>query len=159
MKYVSFRTPEGYESVGVLSDSIVIDIGVTVAGGHAGLSPIRQLIAKMARSEVKNYLAELAERTLRDSGAWTIVTPAQLAVVTFRYEGAGLGADATDALHGRLVEEMMADGFAIVTSTVLNGRPVLRLCTINPRTADADIEETIRRLTLIARRLSSAGAE
>ena len=45
MKYVSFRTPEGYESVGVLSDSIVIDIGATVAGRHAGLSPIRQLVA------------------------------------------------------------------------------------------------------------------
>jgi hypothetical protein len=44
MKYVSFRTAEGYESVGVLIDSTVIDIGVTDSR-DAGLSPIRQLIA------------------------------------------------------------------------------------------------------------------
>jgi hypothetical protein len=46
MKYVSFRTPEGYESVGVLIDSTVIDIGVTDSR-RAGLSPIRQLIASL----------------------------------------------------------------------------------------------------------------
>jgi hypothetical protein len=33
-----------------------------------------------------------------------------------------------------------------VTSTTLRGRSVLRLCTINPRTTESDIEETIERL-------------
>jgi hypothetical protein len=41
---------------------------------------------------------------------------------------------------------MMAESYALVTSTVLDGHPVLRLCTINPRTTDEDIEETVRRL-------------
>src|SRR3954471_24309303 len=102
-----------------------------------GLAAFRNAIARGL------HLAELAEAALRRSGAWTIVTPAQLAVVTFRYEPAGLGEAEADALHGRIVEAMMADGYAIVTSTVLNGRPVLRFCTINPRTSDEDIEETV----------------
>src|SRR5579875_3310087 len=113
-----------------------------------GLAAFRKAIERGPR------LAEAAERALRQTGDWAIVTPAQLAVVTFRYQTAGLAEAETDALHARIVEAMMADGFACVTSTVLNGRPVLRLCTINPRTSDEDIEETVRRLTVIARRLT-----
>jgi 2-keto-4-pentenoate hydratase/2-oxohepta-3-ene-1,7-dioic acid hydratase in catechol pathway len=47
MKYVSFRTADGYESVGILSASTVLDIGISVDGRHAGLSPIRRLIASL----------------------------------------------------------------------------------------------------------------
>lgn len=113
-----------------------------------GLAAFRNAIERGLR------LAELVEAALRQSEDWSIVTPAQLAVVTFRYRAAGMAEAEADALHGRIVEETMADGYALVTSTVLNGRPVLRLCTINPRTTDADMEETVRRLTAIARRLS-----
>jgi glutamate/tyrosine decarboxylase-like PLP-dependent enzyme len=115
-----------------------------------GLAAFRNAIARGIA------LAELAEDALRRSGAWTIVTPAQLAVVTFRYAADDSGADdsGADALHARIVEETMTEGFALVTSTVVGGRPVLRLCTINPRTTDEDIEETVRRLTETARRLS-----
>jgi hypothetical protein len=45
---------------------------------------------------------------------------------------------------------MLQDGFALATSTVLNGRTVLRLCTINPRTTEADIEQTLDWLDVIA---------
>jgi hypothetical protein len=38
---------------------------------------------------------------------------------------------------------MLRDGFALATSTVLDGRKALRLCTINPRTTEADIEQTL----------------
>jgi aromatic-L-amino-acid decarboxylase len=112
-----------------------------------GLAAFRSAIARGI------YLAELAEAALRRSGAWTVVTPAQLAVVTFRYAEGEANETETDALHARIVQEMMDEGFAIVTSTVLNGRPVLRFCTINPRTTDEDIEGTVERLTGIARRL------
>jgi hypothetical protein len=41
---------------------------------------------------------------------------------------------------------------ATVTSTVLKGRPALRLCTINPRTTDSDIALTLRQLAGAGRR-------
>jgi hypothetical protein len=41
---------------------------------------------------------------------------------------------------------MVRDGFAAPSTTVLGGRAVLRLCTINPRTTFEDVERTIERM-------------
>src|SRR5207237_2176504 len=64
-------------------------------------------------------LAEQAEAALRSSGRWEIVTPAQLGILTFRLPGA-------DAINERLVPAMIADGFAMFSSTRLRGRTALR---------------------------------
>jgi len=90
-------------------------------------------------------LAELAERELRARKGWEILSPAQVATVCFRF-----GND--DALQTRLVDEMMQDGYALLTSTELRGAVALRLCTINPRTTEQDIVETVARLDKLARR-------
>lgn len=100
-------------------------------------------------------ISEIAQRELETTEGWKIVTPARLAVVTFRYDPPGLDDAAVDALQGRMVEAMLADGYALATSTVLKGRPVLRFCTINPRTTDDEIRETVRRMTKMGRRLAA----
>lgn len=89
-------------------------------------------------------LADFTETCLRRISGWEIVTPSQMGIVCFRYAGAD------DADHLRLVQELLRDGFALITSTTLRGRTVLRTCTINPRTTEADIEQTLHRLTSIA---------
>jgi aromatic-L-amino-acid/L-tryptophan decarboxylase len=89
-------------------------------------------------------LAELAEARLREMPNWEVVSSAQMAVICFRYRGSD------DAAHASLVEAMLKDGFAFVTSTVLQGRTVLRMCTINPRTTDSDIELTLEKLDRLA---------
>jgi glutamate/tyrosine decarboxylase-like PLP-dependent enzyme len=101
-------------------------------------------------------IAEIAERELAATDGWKIVTPAQLAVVTFRFSPPGLSTQAVDGLQGRIVEAMLADGYALATSTVLAGRPVLRFCTINPRTSDEEIRETVRLMTEMGRGLAAA---
>lgn len=88
-------------------------------------------------------LAERAQARLEATPGWEIVTPAQLAILTFRRTG-------DDALTATLADRAVADGYAAPSSTVLRGRPALRLCTINPRTTDAEIDETIARLTALA---------
>ena len=45
---------------------------------------------------------------------------------------------------------MLRDGFAFLTSTTLKGITALRLCTINPRTTEQDIVQTIDRLEKFA---------
>ncbi|HXA67684.1 MAG TPA: aminotransferase class V-fold PLP-dependent enzyme [Bryobacteraceae bacterium] len=90
-------------------------------------------------------LAEFTEARLRKMPGWEIVTPAQMGIVCFRYAGGD------DAAHLRLVQSILKDGFALITSTVLQGRTVLRTCTINPRTTQSDIEETLDRLDRLAR--------
>lgn len=95
-------------------------------------------------------LAEFTEACLRAMPGWEIVTPANMAVVCFRYSSG------SNAFHLRLVQALLDDGFALITSTILRGRTVLRTCTINPRTTEADIRSTLERLDLLAHTLLGA---
>jgi hypothetical protein len=45
---------------------------------------------------------------------------------------------------------MVADGFAAPSTTEVDGRVALRMCTINPRTTFNDIDETIWRLDALS---------
>jgi aromatic-L-amino-acid/L-tryptophan decarboxylase len=92
-------------------------------------------------------LAEVAERKLRSMAGWEVVTPAQMGVVCFRRS------DADEGFYPKMHDAMLADGFALASSTVLNGRTVLRLCTISPRTTEADVEQTIEWLDALAGRI------
>lgn len=85
-------------------------------------------------------LAEHAQRVIDADSRWELVTPAQLGIVTFRLAGAS---EAEQAARARALSR---DGYAAVTSTRLGNRSVLRLCTINPRTSEDDIDSTLERL-------------
>ncbi|MYH64501.1 MAG: hypothetical protein F4136_02455 [Chloroflexi bacterium] len=87
--------------------------------------------------------AELAERLLHEAGCWEIVTPAQMAIVTFRYIPANSDAALADEITHRLVGRLLEDGSAFASGTRLRGRPVMRMCTNNPRTTTADLRQTI----------------
>jgi aromatic-L-amino-acid decarboxylase len=91
-------------------------------------------------------LAEMAEAEVRALPHWEVVTPAQMGILTFRCVPPGRDPEQVNGLNRRLVAGMIADGFAMISSTVLRGQTVLRLCTINPRTTEADVRETVRRL-------------
>lgn len=95
-------------------------------------------------------LAEFFQERLGRMPGWEIITPAQMAVVCFRYSAAD------DAAHLRLVQAIIDDGFAMITSTVLRGRTVLRVCTINPRTTDSDIAAALERLDMLTKRISQS---
>ena len=103
-----------------------------------GLSAVRQAIERGFE------LAELAESLLRDAGRWTIVTPAQMAIVTFQYQPA----DGDEALANRVTDElqgaMAANGFAFASTTQLKGKTVMRLVTNNPRTTPSDLRQTVQ---------------
>ncbi len=103
--------------------------------------------------------AEFAESLLRKSSHWEITSSAQLGMLTFRYRlplpqgGSDLGRsmeNAEDTLNQRLASEIIRDGYASLTTTKLRGRTVLRMCSINPRTTEEDIRNTLARLEVIA---------
>lgn len=91
-------------------------------------------------------LAEIAEHELRARKGWEILSPAQMATVCFRFGD-------NDDVQTQLVDAMMRDGYALLTSTTLRGVVSLRLCTINPRTTEQDIVGTVERLDKLARQL------
>ena len=109
-----------------------------------GLAALRDAVARGIA------LAEHAERRLR-AGPWEVVTPAQLAIVSFRPRR-----EDGDRLVPRLVDGTTQGGFAAVSSTTLRGRPVLRLCTINPRTTTDDLDATIEGLERLVRESPSS---
>ena len=100
-------------------------------------------------------LAELAESLLRNAGKWEIVTPAQMAIVTFRYKPA----DGDNALANRVTDElqgaMAANGFAFASTTMLRGNTVMRLVTNNPRTTASDLRQTVQIMGRLAADLES----
>ncbi len=86
-------------------------------------------------------LAEFSEQVLRETpDVWEVVTPAQIGIVCFALKNAPSGEQA------RRAQALADSGFACLTSTQLKGREVLRLCTLNPLTTQADIRETLQRL-------------
>jgi len=105
-----------------------------------GLAAFREAVSRGI------YLARFAEGLLREDPDWEIATPAQIGIITFRYRPPGFEQVDTDAATGEIVKKMLAGKYAMVTSTELNSRPVLRMCTINPQTSEEDIRKTIQEL-------------
>jgi len=101
--------------------------------------------------------AEQAEELLRERQGWNVVTPAQMGIVTFRCAPDGCTETEVDALTRRLAPVLNEEGDAFLTKTTLNGRPVLRLCPINPRTTKKDLRETIDRLDTLRRTVRRSG--
>ena len=90
-------------------------------------------------------LAEEADQMLRADPRWEVVTPAQLAVVTFAPRLTGTVAESNASVE-RAVERLTADGYAMVTSTQVRGRTVLRFCLIHPDARLDEVRETAERL-------------
>ena len=97
------------------------------------------------------HLAEFAEAKLRAADAFEVLSPAQMAIVAFRYRAGS--EEETERINREIVPGLMADGYAMLSSTTLRGKTILRLCTINPRTTEEEIEETVRRIGKIGRSL------
>jgi glutamate/tyrosine decarboxylase-like PLP-dependent enzyme len=99
--------------------------------------------------------AEFAESVISGMKDWEIVTPAQMAIVTFRYAPKGISIEETNKLNQEIAKGMTDDGFALVLTTQIRGKIVLRLCPINPRTTEDDVGTTLVKLDEIARDLNS----
>ncbi|WP_195420194.1 aminotransferase class I/II-fold pyridoxal phosphate-dependent enzyme [Collinsella sp. D33t1_170424_A12] len=91
-------------------------------------------------------LARWAQDELERDERVQIVSPAQMAMINFRYAPAGLGEEELDRLNARISRRMVASGFAGVFTTELRGMKVLRICCIHPETTEDDMRETVRRL-------------
>jgi glutamate/tyrosine decarboxylase-like PLP-dependent enzyme len=95
-------------------------------------------------------LAETVEAMLRELHDVKIVSPAQMAIVCFRFEPDGIDADACDALNDAVSRAMIEAGYAAVLSTKLDGRTALRIITLHPETTENDLRFTVDRLAAAA---------
>ncbi|PHR57761.1 MAG: decarboxylase [Robiginitomaculum sp.] len=94
-------------------------------------------------------LAEHAQHILQadPDNFWRVCTPAQLCTLTFAARALDkLPKEQAEAILIATVRGIMASGDAMVAPTRQDGKMVLRLCTINPRTRRKDIAFTIQLL-------------
>lgn len=94
-------------------------------------------------------LAEYTEAQVKKANHWQIVTPAQTAIINFRYFDDKHSEEELNAINTMLSEKMTSTGYAQVLTTKLNGVTVLRMCTLSPLTKHQDIEKTISDLNQI----------
>ena len=91
-------------------------------------------------------LARWAEDEARKNPDIEIVSPAQMAMLNFRYAPAGLSEEQLDELNLDISRRIVASGYAGVFTTELDGKKVLRICAIHPEAKEADMRGTIQRL-------------
>lgn len=116
-----------------------------------GLAAFRQAIDYGMR------LAEQVESFLKKSKDWEIVTSAQLGIITFRYvpwKSASL--DTINEINKKLVDEITQRGFAMLSTTTLKGKVVIRLCSINPRTTHGELLRIMMKIQKLAGEISAS---
>ncbi len=72
-----------------------------------------------------------------------LMAPVTLNVVCFRYNPADLDETSLDALNREIMIRLQVSGFAVLSSTRLDGRFVLRAAITNHRTQESDIRQLV----------------
>jgi aromatic-L-amino-acid decarboxylase len=100
-------------------------------------------------------LAKVAEQETSRYKDIELVTGAQIGIINFRFRPEDFSEQALNELNKKIIERIVADGFAMISSTSLKGKTVVRLCIINPRTSEEDIRQTISKLHAICQELTN----
>lgn len=91
-------------------------------------------------------LARWTEDECRKDPDIEIVSPAQMAMVNFRFTPAGYPDTELDELNREISRRIVASGYAGVFTTELAGKTCLRICAIHPEAKEEDMRGTIRHL-------------
>ena len=89
------------------------------------------------------WLAESVQQMLAADECWQLVSPAQLAIVCFRYIHPGMSEEALDRLNGDIARSAAQEGCCFLSTTQVRSRTVLRMCTIQPSTTQSDLRMSI----------------
>ena len=95
--------------------------------------------------------AQWAQAAVEALPDWEIVSPAQLAMLNFRFAPDDLSEAQKDTLNETLSVRLNESGYAAMFTTVLRGKTVLRICAIHPETTKEEMETTVRMLDEFAR--------
>lgn len=112
-----------------------------------GLAPFR------AALEEKLLLARYFHARLSELPGWAVGPPPDLSVVTYRYLPER---GEPDDFNRRLLQAVLADGRAVISSTVIGGAYTLRFAVLHYRSHLADVDEAIEVLVREAAHLEAA---
>ena len=126
----------------------MFDIGIELTRPARGLKlwlTLQCLGTELLGSAIEQGFkqAKWAEDTVKGRKNWEILSPAQLAMLNFRYAPSDLTEEEKDSLNETISRRLNDTGYAAMFTTVLRGRTCLRLCAIHPETTREDIITTI----------------
>jgi aromatic-L-amino-acid/L-tryptophan decarboxylase len=101
-------------------------------------------------------LAGAAAAEIAEDPRLELVTGPQLGVVCFAYVNPELEEEACGRICDLATQALSAEGWAIVGCTSVGGRRVMRMCTMNPRTTEDEVRETVLLLSRHCERLALA---
>ncbi|WP_052496235.1 pyridoxal phosphate-dependent decarboxylase family protein [Pedobacter lusitanus] len=106
-------------------------------------------LEKYAEVINKNILqAFYLEKLVQQADNLELLCPVNLNIVCFRYVHQGLSVNDLEELNKEIIIQLQEQGIASPSSTILNGIYAIRVCIVNQRTLQADldllIEEIIR---------------
>jgi aromatic-L-amino-acid decarboxylase len=96
----------------------------------------------------------LAERVRAEQDLELVAAP-QLSILCFRMRPTGLEDDAVDRLNSAIRDRIELEGEYLISPTLVNGRPVLRLCIINHATRAEHLDGLYDRILHIGRQLAA----
>ena len=115
-------------------------------------------LPKLGRNALHNvqcaeYLAEL----IRQQDDLELVVAPQLSIRCFRFRPVDTDAAAVDQINTMIRDQIQLEGEFLMSATQVNGRPVLRVCIINPATRAEHIEGLLDSVLRIGRSLVLSG--
>lgn len=115
------------------------------------------LAAFRAAIEKAFNLAVGAERFVRDSPDFELLSPAAMGVVCYRFNPADhtLDEEELESLNTAIQTAIVESGYAMISSTRLHGRYSLRLCIMNFTSTWADVEGTLQRVLDVGQELKT----
>ncbi|MCU0464511.1 MAG: aminotransferase class V-fold PLP-dependent enzyme [Anaerolineae bacterium] len=108
---------------------------------HYGLDGYRKMITQDI-----NTAYELRRKLFARSD-YEVVTAGPLSVTCFRYVPAGVPEEQLDDLQRQIVAWTNASARAFITTTMIDGKTVVRACHVNFRTTSADLDVLLDTLT------------
>ena len=91
-------------------------------------------------------LSEKTEEILKKNSNWEILAHANLATINFRYNPSdiSMSEEKLNELNDYISKKVIATCEAMLATTVLKNKVVLRMCLINPRTTLEDVQGTLQ---------------
>ncbi|KAG8672492.1 hypothetical protein FPOAC2_05885 [Fusarium poae] len=99
-------------------------------------------------------LAETAEAEVRKLPDWEVISPASMAIVTFRYAPAKKTEEELDTLNAAISKYILDNNIAGLLTTKVRGRVVLRICSISPVLRKEEMVDVIAQVSQAAKAIA-----
>ena len=119
---------------------------------HYGIDRLGESIARTCD------LAELLAQRIAGADDLELLAPVRLNIVLFRYRAAGLDDAALDRLNDEIAVAVQERGIAVPSTTRIDGKRALRICIINHRTNEDDLDVLLEAVRAAGRDLERAAS-